>query len=265
MPYITNEGARIYWEQHGTGATVLLIMGLGFTHEMWFRLLPDLQQRYRVILFDNRGMGRSDVPRGPYSISLMARDARAVLDAAGARSAHVVGASMGGMIAQEIAHRWPERVHSLILACTSYSGVSSQWPVFGCVPAALAWARNDRLERERALQRLIYAPGTPSERIEEDLRVCCQCRWTRKGFLSQLAGILAWSSYRWLPSLRTPVLVAHGDRDRLIPLHSARVLARRLPGARFRLIAGAGHMLTTDQPETCLGTIREFLSEQSAA
>src|ERR1700739_2778868 len=100
MPYTENEGACLYWTEVGSGPPVLLIMGLSFTHEMWFRILPSLAERHRVILFDNRGMGRSSVARGPYSIAQMARDAPAVLRAAGVSSAHIIGASMGGMIAQ---------------------------------------------------------------------------------------------------------------------------------------------------------------------
>src|SRR5579863_1621527 len=122
MPFIDHEGAGIYWTEHGSGPPVLLIMGLSFTHEMWYRTLPGLGG-YRTILFDNRGMGRSSVPSGPYRIQQMARDAAAVLTAAGVESAHVVGASMGGMIAQELALLAPRRVRTLLLACTTFSGV----------------------------------------------------------------------------------------------------------------------------------------------
>lgn len=101
MPFLFHNGTRLYWNELGNGPPILLIMGLSFTHEMWARLLPSLTPRYRAIFFDNRGMGRSDVPRGPYSMRLMASDAVAVLDAAGVHAAHIVGASMGGMIAQE--------------------------------------------------------------------------------------------------------------------------------------------------------------------
>ena len=100
MPYTTNNGVKLYWDSLGQGPPVLLIMGLSFTHEMWYRILPVLTEHHRVILFDNRGMGRSDVPRGPYSMRRMAEDAGIVLDAAGVSAAHVIGASLGGMIAQ---------------------------------------------------------------------------------------------------------------------------------------------------------------------
>src|SRR6266550_2281152 len=102
MPYLTRgDGVKIYWEEHGAGDPLLLIMGLGATLEWWQRLIPVLSPRYRTIVYDNRGVGRSDVPPGPYSIPGMADDAAAVMDAAGIASARVFGASMGGMIAQE--------------------------------------------------------------------------------------------------------------------------------------------------------------------
>src|ERR1700730_5118305 len=115
MPFINNQGARIYWDEQGEGEPVLLIMGLGYPSAMWYRTRPLLAARYRTIALDNRGVGRSDVPPGPYPISLMASDAAAVLDASGVESAHLFGVSMGGMIAQEFALQYPKRVLSLIL------------------------------------------------------------------------------------------------------------------------------------------------------
>lgn len=262
MPYAVNRGVRLYWTEHGDGTPLLLIMGLSFTHEMWYRVLSWLTPRYRAILFDNRGMGRSDVPPGPYSIPQMASDAAAVMDAAGISAAHIVGASMGGMIAQELALRNPNRVLSLVLACTSFSGVSGQWPDFRRGAGALHWRGATRLERERALRPLLYADATPSDRIEEDFSIRCQCCWTYKGFLNQFAGILMWSSYRRLPRIQVPTLVIHGAEDHLIPPQNGRVLASRIPGARFHLLPNAGHILITDQPEMCRTLLTEFLREQ---
>ncbi len=263
MPYAINEGVRLYWEEHGSGDPVLLIMGLSFTHEMWHRLLPCLASRYRVILYDNRGVGRSDVPRGPYRIRQMASDAVAVLAAAGVSSAHVVGASMGGMIAQELALRNPEYVRSLLLGCTSHGGVLTRWPRVRGVRSSRGFFHSDRRQRESALIPLLYAESTPAESIREDLDILVNCTWTYKGFLNQFAGILLWSSYLRLPLLRVPTLVVHGDQDRLVPPENGRVVASRIPGARFRLIPQAGHILTTDQPAACQEMILEFLESHN--
>src|SRR4029078_1283871 len=106
-------------EERGEADPLLLTRGLGATHEWWGRVTPAVAPHFRTILFDNRGVGKSDVPPGPYSIPEMADEAVAVLNAAGVDSAHVFGASMGGMIAQEMALRHPARVRSLILGCTA--------------------------------------------------------------------------------------------------------------------------------------------------
>src|SRR5215469_10139770 len=122
MAFVQNQGAKIYWDEQGKGEPILLIMGLGYSSVMWYRTRPILAARYRTLAFDNRGLGRSDVPAGPYPIALMASDAAAVLDAAETESAHVLGISMGGMIAQEFALEYPQRVRSLILGCTTAGG-----------------------------------------------------------------------------------------------------------------------------------------------
>lgn len=256
MPYVLNEGAEIYWEAHGRGTPVLLIMGLSFTLEMWSRLLPSFARGYRVVLFDNRGMGRSSVPRGPYRIQKMARDAVAVMHAAGLGPAHVIGASMGGMIAQELALCHPDMLRSLLLGCTSHSGLFGRWPDFSRVPTRPG---GTRAEQERSVVQLLYADSTPRERIEEDIALRAQCNWSRQGFLNQFAGILLWSSYLRLQRICKPTLVVHGDEDRLVPPANGRVVAQRIPGAQFELIPNAGHVLTTDQPEACAELLLRFM------
>jgi 3-oxoadipate enol-lactonase len=263
MPYAENRGIRLYWEEYGSGPPVLLIMGLSFTHEMWFRALPSLASEYRVIVFDNRGMGRSDVPKGLYSIPQMATDAHAVIRAAGISAADVIGASMGGMIAQELALRFPDCVRRLVLACTSHGGPFARWPdVTGHA------RRNNRSGAgrwERALIPLLYADTTPRERIDEDLKIRSRCQWCYRGFLGQLAGILVWSSYRRLPRIGVPTLVIHGESDRLVPPQNGKAVASRIPRAQFRLVPDAGHMLLTDQPEFCEQIVLSFLDQQEVS
>src|ERR1019366_3644379 len=122
MPFAQRPDAQIWWDQSGTGDAVLLIMGHAYGADMWPRTPPDLAASYRVIRFDNRGVGRSSDPPGPYPVQLMAGDALAVLDAASAASAHVYGVSMGGAIALQLALDHPGRVRSLTLGCTAASG-----------------------------------------------------------------------------------------------------------------------------------------------
>src|SRR5580692_11150604 len=122
MSFVENNGAKIYWDERGSGEPLLLIMGLSYPSYMWHRSRPILAKLFRTIALDNRGVGQSDAPPGIYSIALMASDAAAVLDAAGIESAHVFGVSMGGMIAQEFALQYPNRVRSLILGCTAPGG-----------------------------------------------------------------------------------------------------------------------------------------------
>src|SRR6185503_20575170 len=171
MPQVMREGTNIYWTETGQGNPLLLIMGLGATHEWWGRLLPVVTPHFRTILLDNRGVGRSDTPPGPYSIAEMADDAVAVLDAAGVENAHVFGASMGGMIAQEVVLRHPQRVRSLILGCTACGGRD-------VVPAAreIREVLNTRgtMTREESARKMVpytFDAGTPRERIDEDIAV----------------------------------------------------------------------------------------------
>jgi 3-oxoadipate enol-lactonase len=263
MPFAMSRGAKIYWESHGTGEPVLMIMGLSFPLEMWHRTWPEISRRYRVIIFDNRGVGRSDVPRGPYRMSGMARDALAVMDAAGIEQAHVMGASMGGMIAQELALRYPERVRSLLLGCTSFGGFRARPPNLRRVPLFRGWHGLNNEQRARAVIPMLYARGTSEEIIEEDLKARLIHYPTMRGTLYQAMAIPFWSAYRRLPRLKLPVLVMHGEKDRVLPPLNGRRLAERIPGARLKMIADAGHMIVSDQPEETMHEILSFLGEVS--
>jgi pimeloyl-ACP methyl ester carboxylesterase len=263
MSFVSNQGARIYWEEHGAGEPVLMIMGLSYTLDMWYRLRPAVSARYRTILFDNRGIGRSDTPPGPYLMRQMADDAKAVLDAAGVESAYVMGASMGGMIAQELTLRHPGRVRALLLGCSGPGGLRSKLPHFKRLQVSKG-GPGSREEREWALAPMLYSDATPKERIAEDIEIRLRYPPTPAGFLSQFAAIVMWSSYSRLPRINVPTLVIHGDEDRMVPLANGKLLAERIPDSRFHLIRGAGHIITTDQPDVVDREVLRFLDEQSS-
>ena len=260
MPFINNQGARIYWDEQGEGEPVLLIMGLGYPSAMWYRTRPRLDARYRTIALDNRGVGRSDMPPGPYPIALMASDAAAVLDAAGIESAHVYGVSMGGMIAQEFTLQYPERVRSLILGCTAAGGPHAVRAQPEVTEFLMARTNQSQEAAAEASVPFIYDSATSRERIDEDLAI--RKKWLPKpeAYMAQLHGIVSWEAYSRLDQITAPTLVIHGLSDRLIPTANGKLIADRIPGAKLVMLPQASHIFTTDQPEAAHHAILEFLA-----
>jgi 3-oxoadipate enol-lactonase len=259
MSFVENQGAKIYWDEEGPGEPLLLIMGLSYPSYMWHRTRPVLAKRFRTIALDNRGVGQSDVPPGPYSIALMASDAAAVLDAAHVQSAHVFGVSMGGMIAQEFALQYPNRVLSLILGCTASGGPHAVQPE----PAALQTLMRQGMTPEQAKEAIIpfiYDASTPRERIDEDMAIRMKWYPTPQGYIGQLQGIMGWEAYSRIAQITAPTLVIQGETDRLVPAANGRLIAERIPGAKLVLIPRASHIFETDQPGAAHQSILEFLT-----
>ena len=260
MSTTTAQGAEIWWEEDGQGEPVLLIQGLGYPGDMWYRLVPALSSRYRTLRFDNRGTGRTGVPPGPYTVEMMAADAIAVLDAAGAQRAHVVGVSMGGVIAQEVALTYPARVRSLVLGCTHPGGQHSA--PFDPDALAMVAARSTMSPRDAAEAAIpfVYAPTTPRARIDEDFAVRMRIPTTPEGYTNQAVGSSQYGgSYARLGSIDVPTLVVHGTQDRLVNPANAPILSRAIPGARLKWLEGASHVFFTDQPERTAALLLTFL------
>ena len=258
-------GVRIHYRLDGPsgGEPLVLIMGLGWDLRGWDPMMPYLPG-FRVLRVDNRGVGRSDTPAA-FTIVDMARDIVAAMDVAGFKAAHVYGASLGSMIAQELAIAYPERVRSLILGCPSPGVVS-----FPGSPGILATLMTQRrYSREQAFQRIApYLFGRSlSERpeaVQEAMRVRLGRRPNFAGMRAQLNATLRWSSLRRLGRIKAPTLVIHGDRDRLLPIQNGRLIARLVPHARLHVLEGAGHIYSVDAPAEHLRVVVDFLREQSA-
>lgn len=260
MPFAENQGTKIFWDVEGAGEPVLLIMGLGYPSVMWFRTRPSLAERYRTIAFDNRGVGLSDCPPGPYLISQMAADAAAVLDACECETAHLYGVSMGGMIAQEFALQYPGRVRSLILGCTAPGGPQTIRAEPEVIEFLRQRANEDPVAAVEASVPYIYDPATPRALIDQD--VALRKQWLPKpaSYLAQLQGIFAWEAYSRLDQIKAPTLVIHGESDRLVPFGNGELIAERIPGARLVRLPQAGHIYSTDQGEAAQAAIFEFLA-----
>ena len=256
-------GTTLYWETAGAGEPVLLVMGLGMPATGWWSTVPVLATRFRVIAFDNRGSGRSGRPRGPYSLPQLADDALAVLDAAGEESAHVYGISLGGMIAQELALRAPERVRSLVLGATSAGGREHEQPdqeTLGFLrrraslpPEEGVWASIPYMYGEATIERA-------TERVAEDVDQRLRMPPDPAGYAAQLAAASAHDTTARLGALTTRTLVLHGTEDRIVPVANGRRLAERLPAAHFHELPDAGHLYLTDAPEAA-DVVSRFLRD----
>jgi len=262
MAFALNQEVKIYWDEAGEGEPILLIMGLSYPSGAWHRSRPVLAKKYRTIALDNRGVGRSDKPHGPYSIAMMASDAVAVFDAAGVESAHVFGISMGGMIAQEFALQYPKRVRSLILGCTAAGGPTAVRSEPEATQMLMARGNMTPEEAARAALPFIYHPATPQKLIEEDLEIRRPWFASPEAYKAQLSGVISFESYSRLSRINSPTLVIHGESDRLIPAGNARLIAEKISGAKLLLLQNASHIFTTDQTEAAHRAIMEFLESQ---
>ena len=219
----------------------------------WDDLLPQLRG-FRVLRLDNRGAGLSDAPDEAFSIEQMADDVAAVMDAAGMPSAHVHGISMGGLIAQDLAIRYPERVLSLVLGATYAGGPLLSRAV---LPLLLSQKGPEDLMRATAP----FLSATPIPATADRFPGHALAPRDKRGLRRQLSAQLRYSSLRRLHTIRQPTLIMHGEKDRLISPFNARRMTRRIPGARLRLIAGAGHMYRHDRPRESHDLLLDFLME----
>ncbi|WP_425838283.1 alpha/beta fold hydrolase [Streptomyces fractus] len=258
MVYAGNGDTRVWWEEQGSGEPVLLAMGHGFDSRMWHRAVAALAPHYRTIVFDNRGVGRTEWPGGALGIPDLAADALAVLDAAGVERAHVYGISMGGMTAQEIALAAPERVHTLILGCTG-SQTDVQRPQFSRL-AAFTMRHTPHWARHLMLRRSLYAPRTDREAIAEDMRIMRSTSLVGDGLVAQDEAIAMYRNRSRLGDLDVPTLVLHGDDDRTVPHSWGEELAQLITGAEFVNLPGARHNYL--ESVDCLGNkvVLDFLA-----
>jgi 3-oxoadipate enol-lactonase len=261
--YARSGELRIAYELRGTvhwrRPWLVLIQGMGLDRQGWGPVLRRLRRHFRLVLVDNRGLGQSDRPAGWLAVADMAGDVVAVLDAAGIRRAHVLGASLGGMAAQELAIRHAERVDGLVLACTTPG-----WPFAYPMPVASVrlLAATARMPAEAARRRhtenaLATRPDRPD--LVRRLLEVQGSRPPDRAILSAQA--VAGSRYagRLLARIRARTLVLHGGADAVVDPRNGRLLAARIPGARLVTFPGLGHLLFWEDPDGFAAAVASFL------
>ncbi|MDI3283530.1 alpha/beta fold hydrolase [Polyangium sp. 15x6] len=260
----------IHYDTFGeAGPAVLLVMGLGSRGDNWTAISRALAGRgFRAIQFDNRDVGRSSrFPGGSYEIADMAKDAVGLLDHLGIGEARLVGISMGGMIAQELAVRFPERFSRLVLLAT-WAGGDLAKKAEGAILSELASLAggDDRAAAEArlaAFYRAITGPAFVQKNPEIlDMAIAFALEGAPEvdGLLRQIQAISRFSIWDRLGDVRVPTLVVHGDADPLIPYENGELLARRIPGARLRTLRGVGHLVPLEAPLETYGALLDFLS-----
>jgi 3-oxoadipate enol-lactonase len=266
MPFASAEGATIHYVVEGAGPdAVLLLMGLGGHHSEWGEpFVAELARDHRVIRMDNRGIEQSQSATSTWTMEDMAEDARAVLDALGLRRAHVVGTSMGGMIAQTLALAHPARVSKLVLSATMFGGAEVHPPEPRAQEALGPQPGVSVAEQRRNGLRALAGPAFLSNHGPLiDLLVAQRDRHPTSAatFRTQLEAIIVSDRSQRVATIRCPTLVIHGELDPLVPVANGRMLAERIPGARFVMLPDCGHMPHLEFPLESANAIRDFLSE----
>ncbi len=255
----TNREVTIDWDEAGAGEPVLLIHGLGYGRWGWEPLLPLLAQRYRTISFDNRGIGGSSAPPGPYSAAGMAGDALAVLDAAGVERAHVIGTSLGGMIAQELALEAPDRVDRLVLICTT-PGATGGYPMPAVTVRLLAEAAASPLAV--ALRRFVEnALGTAPDPdlVERLLAHRIATRQNRAAWAAQAAAGTTYDGAGRARLITAPTLIVSGTADVVVDHRNSVVLADLIPDSVLKLVPDSGHLVFWENPRAVADMIIEHI------
>lgn len=249
---------RIASEERGSGFPLLLVMGLGYGRWGWDPLVPALVESHRVVRYDNRGIGESEKPAGPYTVAELADDAIQVLDERGIDRAHVVGASLGGMVAQELALSHPERVAKLALLCTTAGGSHAYaMPA----PTVALFAEAATLAPELALRKFVENAVSARGALVDDL---VERRRENPpdpaGWQAQAAAGAVFDASARLGEIDRETLVLTGNEDNVIDCRNSDLLAERIPGARLQVFPGTGHLFFWERPAEVAAALAEFLA-----
>jgi pimeloyl-ACP methyl ester carboxylesterase len=264
VPKASVNGLQLYYESEGEGAPVVLIPGFAAGRWIWFKQIPDLSRNFRVVIFDPRGVSASDKPEGPQTISLLADDVAHLLETIGIQSAHIVGASFGGFVAQEFALKYPSMTRKLVLCCTSFGGPNHVAPAPETLQAISSTKGLNSKERMRANLLLAFTPEYVQTQVTEIDRIV-HLRATNEVpehiHLSQLQAAISFNAESRLAEIKSPTLVLSGDADVIVPVENSRNLAAKISGAKLEIIEGGSHTFFIEQAGEFNRIVAEFLRQ----
>ena len=262
-------GPTIHYVRRGEGEPLLLIQGMSGNHLAWGEpFLSDLERDFDLVAYDHRGVGHSSSVTDPFSIADMADDAAALIDALGWHSAHVVGISMGGMVAQELALRHPGRIRTLTLGCT-YCGGEGSALASSQVSTKLAEAMMSG-DADRAIATAYEVNVSPGYGADKSAYATFYEMATALPtpvpvIMLQMQAVQAHDTLDRLGEIRAPTLVIHGTLDEMLPYSNAVLIAARIPDAQLETLEGVGHMFWWEQPERSAEAIRALVQRSGEA
>lgn len=263
MPRVSVNGLKLYYEIEGDGAPVVLIPGFAAGRWIWFKQTEELSRNFRVIIFDPRGVSASDKPEGVQTIDLLADDLAHLLETIGIESAHVVGASFGGFVAQEFALKYPAMTRKLVLCCTSFGGPNHVAPTPETLQALASTKGLNSEDRMRENLLLAFTPEYVETQVEEVNRVV-HLRATNDVpehiYLSQMQAAMSFNAESKVERIKNPTLVLSGDADVIVPVQNSRNLAAKITGAKLQIIKGGSHTFFIEQAGEFNRIVTEFLA-----
>jgi pimeloyl-ACP methyl ester carboxylesterase len=262
MPTASVRGLELYYEEHGRGEPLVLVPGFGTGLWIWYRQIPALAEAFRVMAFDPRGVARSDKPDEFVSMRGYADDAASLLEALDVESAHVLGASFGGFVAQEFALAYPARTRSLILCCTSFGGPRHCPPAPETLRAIASTKGLNTEERVRENLLLAFSPefvANSAEEVERVIALRGENDVPEYAYLRQLQAAMAFNAEDRVAGIEAPTLVITGDADVIVPHANSENLAAKIPGATLRVVGGGSHTFFIERPEEFNSAVIEFI------
>jgi 3-oxoadipate enol-lactonase len=267
MTLVSTGEIELSYERSGSGPPLLLIMGMSGTMHQWGEpLLEHLRRDFEVIAYDARDVGQSTATGQPFTIADMAQDAAKLLQALEIDSAHVMGISMGGMVAQELALSHPELVDTLVLGCTYCGGEGSALASEAVLQRLMAGMSSG--DREIAIRTAWEVNVSPSfadnEVYETFLATGSQFGVPVAVIMRQMQAIVGHDTSARLPELEMPTLVIHGTLDEMLPVQNGRMIAELTPGARLEIFEGVGHLFFWEEPQRSAELVREHAATVNA-
>ncbi|MFQ5641470.1 MAG: alpha/beta fold hydrolase [bacterium] len=260
---VRSNGINLHYEMSGTGPTLILIEGLGVATWLWERQVPDFSKHFTTVVYDNRGVGKSDKPSGQYSISMMADDLAGLMEALAISKAHILGVSLGGFIAQDFALRYPDKVDRLVLVSTSAGG-PDHVPMS---PETFAMFLATDSDPRRLLRKKLALAYTESYLQNEDIDHLIDLRLEnpqpQHAYHAQIAAGVSFNLSEQVEDITAPTLISAATKDLVVPILNAYNLHKKIPNSQLIIYEDLGHQFFVESPRRFNRDVIEFLTGSS--